>query len=137
MTPDELARGYAIRYWTEADDSFIDEAFTSDAVYHDPMLPDLPAGTDGPRQRKAAYESALSESHVDLHDLVASDDRVAMRWTYRGRFSGEFMGRPPTGETLTISGMHFFRIQNGRIAEAWVEYDSAGFLRDIGALPSM
>jgi hypothetical protein len=30
--------------------------------------------------------------------------------------------------------MHFFRVRDGRIAETWVEYDSANFLRNIGVV---
>lgn len=136
MGPEELARGYAIDFWTDGRSAFADEAFAPDAAYHDPMLPGLPPGPEGARQRKAAYESALSESHVDVHDVVAADDAVAMRWTYRGRFTGPFMGREPSGQTVVITGMHVMHVRDGRIAETWVEYDSAGFLRDIGVLPA-
>jgi steroid delta-isomerase-like uncharacterized protein len=134
MSPEELARGYADEFWTKGRDGFVDEAFAPDAAYHDPMVPGLPRGPEGARQRKAAYESALAESHVDIDDVVAQDDRAAMRWTYTGRFVGEFMGRQPTGEPVRVTGMHFFRVRDGLIAEAWVEYDSANFLRNIGVV---
>jgi steroid delta-isomerase-like uncharacterized protein len=136
MTAEELARGYADAFWTQGRDAFADEAFAPDARYHDPMLPELPPGPAGARQRKAAYESALSGSAVEVHDLIADGERAAMRWTYTGRFAGAFMGRPPTGEPVSITGMHFMRVRDGRIAETWVEYDSAGFMRTIGVLPA-
>jgi steroid delta-isomerase-like uncharacterized protein len=134
MTPEELARGYADQFWTQGRDGFVDEAFAADAAYHDPMLPGLPAGPQGARQRKATYESALADSSVEINDVVAQDDRVAMRWTYTGRFAGEFMGSQPTEQTVRVTGMHFFRVRDGRIAETWVEYDSANFLKDIGVV---
>jgi steroid delta-isomerase-like uncharacterized protein len=134
MTPEEIARGYAIDYWTHGRDAFVDEAFDPSATYHDPMLPPLPTGPDGPRQRKAIYETALSESHVDVHDVVAQGERVAMRWTYTGRFTGEFMGVAPTNEAVTVDGMHFFHVRDGRVVEAWVQYDSANFLKNLGVV---
>src|SRR5437763_1055422 len=101
MSVEELVRGYADRFWNQGESGYADEAFSPDAVYHDPMVPGLPPGPDGARQRKAAYESGLSDHHVVVHDLLTTDDRAAARWTYTGRFSGEFMGQAPTGETIT------------------------------------
>lgn len=137
MNAEELVRGYAERFWNQGDDGFADEGFAADAAYHDPMVPGLPPGPAGARQRKATYETALSEHHVVVHDIVVDGDRGAARWTYTGRSSGEFMGSPPTGDTVTVTGMHFFRVRDGQIAEAWIEYDSAGFLRGLGILPPM
>jgi steroid delta-isomerase-like uncharacterized protein len=98
------------------------------------MLPDLPRGPEGAKQRKATYLSALSDDHVDIDDIAAGDDTVAVRWTFTAKFTGEFMGSQPTGETITVTGIHFFRVANGRIAEVSTQYDSAGFLNQVGVI---
>jgi len=53
--------------------------------------------------------------------LIADGDQVAIRWTHIGRHVGEYFGFPPTGQELEASGMAFYRISDGRIAEAWLE----------------
>ena len=134
MSAKQLARSYVDEFWNQDRQAFLEEAFAPDAEYHDPMLPDLPHGPDGPRQRKAAYLSALSGEHVVIEDLVADAQAAAVRWTFTGRFTGEFMGRAPTGEEVRVTGIHFFRVRDGVIIGVWVEYDSAHFLNDIGVI---
>jgi steroid delta-isomerase-like uncharacterized protein len=134
MSAEELARGYVEEFWNQDRQAFLEEAFAPDAEYHDPMLPGLPGGPEGPRQRKATYLSALSDEQVVIEDLVADARAAAVRWTFTGRFTGEFMGRAPTGEQVRVTGIHFFRVRDGKIAGVWVEYDSAHFLNDIGVI---
>jgi steroid delta-isomerase-like uncharacterized protein len=129
-----LARGYIEEFWNKAREQYVDETFAPEAIYRDPMLPDLPRGPEGAKQRKATYLSALSDDHVDIDDIAAGDDTVAVRWTFTGKFTGEFMGSQPTGDTITVTGIHFFRIANGKIAEVSTQYDAAGFLSQVGVI---
>lgn len=134
MSAEELARGYVEEFWNQDRQAFLEEAFAPDAEYYDPMLPGLPGGPEGPRHRKATYLSALSDERVVIEDLVADARAAAVRWTFTARFTGEFMGRAPTGELVRVTGIHFFRVRDGRIVGVWVEYDSAHFLNDIGVI---
>ena len=134
MSAEELARGYVEEFWNRDRQGFLEEAFAPDAEYHDPMLPSLPAGPEGPRQRKATYLAALSDQRVVIEDLVADGGAAAVRWTFMGRFMGEFMGRAPTGDEVRVTGIHFFRVRDGKILGVWVEYDSAHFLNDVGVI---
>ncbi len=68
--------------------------------------------------------------------MVAAGDRVADRFSSRGTHQQAFAGVPATGKTVTGSGMDFFRIVDGKIAERWLEADMRGFLQQIGALPT-
>jgi hypothetical protein len=33
-----------------------------------------------------------------------------------------------------VDGMHFFHVQDGRVVETWVQYDSANFVKTAGAV---
>jgi hypothetical protein len=125
MSADELARGYVEEFWNQDRQAFLEEAFAPDAEYHDPMLPGLPGGPEGARQRKATYLSALSDErgHRRLGRRRAS---AAVRWNFTGRFTGEFAG--PGADGRAGAGMEFtFRVRDGKIVGVWVEYDSAHF----------
>jgi predicted ester cyclase len=37
------------------------------------------------------------------------------------------------GKRVSISGMHFYRIRDGRIVELWAEFDRAAVMRQLGA----
>ena len=47
----------------------------------------------------------------------------------------DFIGIPATGQAVVISSLNLFRFQGDRIAEHWVEYDTYGFLQQLGAAP--
>ena len=129
-----LGRRYAEEFWNEGNLDFADEAFAPDHQYHDPLLPDLPPGPEGVKQRRGIYMSVIGDAKVDLKDLVASDDAVVLRWSWGGTHTGEFMGQPPTNEAVETTGMHMLKVRDGKIVETWVEYDSAGFMNQTGVI---
>jgi predicted ester cyclase len=45
------------------------------------------------------------------------------------------MGIAPTGKDVEFTGISFYRIEAGRIAESWNEEDQLGLMRQIGAIP--
>jgi predicted ester cyclase len=50
--------------------------------------------------------------------------------------AGEFMGIPATGRRVTLAGIDISRIEDGRIAEHWIQCDMLGFLEQLGAIPT-
>jgi steroid delta-isomerase-like uncharacterized protein len=67
-----------------------------------------------------------------LLDLVAEADKVAARHHFRGTQLGP-MGRfPPSGRVLEATYIAIYRVQEQRIAEAWVEWDNWAGLKQLG-----
>lgn len=93
-------------------------------------------GRDGVRAELDYWFSAFPDASVSVEDLIADGDRVAARATTTGTHGGEFMGTPPTGKRITVEEYDIFRIENGRIAEAWAAVDFYGMLTQLGVLPS-
>ena len=69
-----------------------------------------------------------------IQDVIAEGDRVVLRVTAGGTHEGEFQGIAPTGETVTITGIGIARIEDGRIAESWWEFDAIGLMQQLGAI---
>jgi predicted ester cyclase len=69
--------------------------------------------------------------------VIAAGDKVAMRWRGEGTFENEFMGQQPTGETGDpVNGIGIDRFDDeGKIVEAWGQWDTLALLRNVGALP--
>ena len=127
-----VAMRYAEEVWNEQNLDAADEIFTADHVYHDALLPALPAGPEGVRQRRGVYLAAMPDAKVTLHRVLADGEYVAVDWTYTGTNTGEIMGMPPTGRTGSIGGSHFFRFEGERIAETWTYPDNLGLLEQLG-----
>ena len=60
---------------------------------------------------------------------------VVTRWIARGTHRGEFMGIPPSGRRIEVSGMSMDRISGGRIVENWNNWEALEMMQQIGAIP--
>jgi steroid delta-isomerase-like uncharacterized protein len=115
--------------------AFIDEYCSADYVDHDD---DLPApGREGLKQHVEMIRRGFPDTQVTVEDIVAEGDKVAVRTTARGTHMGEFMGVPPTGKQITISGMDITRFSEGKIVEHWGLVDAMAMMQQLGlAAPS-
>jgi predicted ester cyclase len=52
-----------------------------------------------------------------MDDQIAEGHRVVHRLTCRGAHPGDFMGAPPSGACVAVSGININRTAGGRIAE--------------------
>ena len=104
-------------------------------VLHVP-LPCSP-GVQGIDEVVTACRAAFENLNVTVKDMLAEEDRVAARFTARGIHKGPFMGLPPTGKPIVMTGMEIFRLENGRIAELWGEANLIGLMQQLGILPPM
>jgi predicted ester cyclase len=103
------------------------DALEPDAL-EDVLSPGLAAGW-----REAMKNLPFSDHHIQITDMVAEDDRVAIRVETRGVHSGEWEGVPPTGKHWTNRGMALARLNGGKIAELEFLFDELGHLKQLGA----
>jgi steroid delta-isomerase-like uncharacterized protein len=113
-----------------------EEIFTPDYVNHDPSLPDFGSGPEAANQAVRLYRNAFPDARITVEDQVAEGDKVATRWSARGTHQGELTGVGPTGNRVEITGITISRIEGGKIAEDWINYDALGMLQQVGAIPA-
>jgi steroid delta-isomerase-like uncharacterized protein len=82
-----------------------------------------------------AFLAAFPDISHQVQDQLADGDRVATRIVVRGTHQNEMMGIPATGKEVTIKAINIFRIDQGKIAEHWVNSDSLGMLVQLGVVP--
>src|SRR5215210_6832327 len=82
-----------------------------------------------------AFLAAFPDITHQVQDQIAEGDRVATRIVVRGTHQQEMMGIPATGNAMTISATNMFRVDQGRIAEHWVNSDGIGMLVQLGVMP--
>jgi len=126
------------RFFEEFNLAVVDELVVPDYIHHDPGLPpDLQRGREAYKQIVTMFRTGFPDLKVTVEDLVAEGEKVVARWTWRGTNQGEFQGIPPTGKQVTGSGISIHRIAGGKIAEAWVNFDTLGMLQQLGVIPAM
>src|SRR5437763_1563240 len=69
---------------------------SDDGVDH-AMPPGLPNGPEGLRQFFSMYMEAFPDTHLQVEDMIAEDDKVVSRITMTGTNDGSFMGLPASG----------------------------------------
>ena len=121
-------------FWNQGDVGAIDKLYAIDYLGHDP------SGLHGAthkefKQSSAGLFTAFPDFHLTLNDEIAEGDKIAKRWTVTGTHSGEFMGIPPTENHVTITGISFYRIADGKIVETWWSSDALGMLGQLGVIP--
>ncbi len=109
-----------------------DEIIAADFVDH--THPEAAPGPAGVKREVAAFRAAFPDATVTVEQVVSEGDIVAFRFTMRGTQRGPFGAIPPTGKPVTLTGMDFVRIADGKFAELWSNQDTLGLLRQLGAL---
>jgi steroid delta-isomerase-like uncharacterized protein len=88
------------------------------------------------QSRLASIFTSFPDLHVEVHDVIAEEDRVAVRLTLHGTHLGEFQGVPPTGKTISSAGLNAYRVGSNGIVEEWWQNDILGVLRQLNAMPA-
>jgi len=91
------------------------------------------ADKEGLKAAMDRVSKGLADAHFQIDDMIAEDERVAVRLTASARQVGEFMGMPATGRRYEIGEIHIFRLHHGKIAEHWHQFDAPSMMKQLGA----
>jgi predicted ester cyclase len=83
---------------------------------------------------RANVTGAFEGMHLTIHDVVAHEDKVVLRFTNSGTNVGSFMGRPPTNRRAEWLGIGIYTLRDGRISEGWFAEDILDMLRQLDGL---
>ena len=126
-----LVRRFIDEIFVKGNEDAVDELVTEDFVPHT-----WPSTGDGRADLKRAIvrvSKGLADARFTIEDMVAEDDRVAVRVTATATQVGEFMGMPASGKSYTIGEIHIFRIRDGKVSEHWHQFDVPSMMRQLGA----
>ena len=72
------------------------------------------------------------DAEETIEDLVAEGDKVAARQRFHGTQQGPMGPFPPTEKAMTADYLAIYRVEDGRIIEAWAEWDNLSGLEQLG-----
>jgi steroid delta-isomerase-like uncharacterized protein len=114
----------------------IDELVSPDVVVHNPIILDAPTGPDAISGGIEMIRKAFPDLEVEVKDLVAEGDRVAVFMTMTGTNEGEYRRGGATGKRGTIRAFFMWRVEDGKLAENWGVADRFAFLQQLGMIGS-
>ncbi len=121
--------------WNRGNLTAIEELFAPDWVWHS-APPGVPAKREGLRGMIASFGAAFSGVRASVDEQIAEGDTVAWRWTFQGDHTGPFMGIPPTGRRIVLTGVSIDRIAGGKFVERRDSADMLGLMQQLGAVPA-
>lgn len=133
MAEAEFMHRWFEEVWNNQNEAAIEEMFAEDGVGHG-------LGTEpivGPENFKTfhrAFVSAYPDLKVHVEDTVVEGDKIAVRCRVSGSHDGHGIGVSPTNQPVEFTGMVIVRVQNGKIVEAWNEFNFMEMYKQVGAL---
>lgn len=132
----ELVRRWFEEVWNQGRADAIDEMFDENGVAHG--LSDDPANPiKGPtafRPFHNLFREAFPNMMIVVEDMIAEDDKVAARCSVRAQHEGDFLGKAATQSPVDFTGIAIVRIYNGKIVEAWNNFDFMTLHKQVGLL---
>ena len=131
-----LMRRWFEEVWNKGRAEAIPEMFADEGIAHG--LSDDPAsplrGPAGFLPFHAQFREAFPNIEVVVEDQIAEGDRVATRCSVRGKHTGDSLGFAATQSPVEFTGITITRIKDGKIVEAWNNFDFMKMYRQLGAI---
>jgi predicted ester cyclase len=83
--------------------------------------------------------AAIPDMRFEVIDVIAEDDRAAVRWRSEGTFNGtgDFEGVEPTGAKVELEGCDLLKIEDGKLVSLEAYMNGNEFARQVGLLPPL
>jgi predicted ester cyclase len=92
---------------------------------------------DGIRDWFNGLFAAVPDFRLEVREMVAEGNRVAVHWQAVGTFDGteKFQGFVPNGRRFELEGCDVLRVEDGKVVRNDAYSNGMEFARQIGALP--
>ena len=133
MTEASFLHRWFEEVWNKKSEAAVDELLAEDGVGYG-----LPGGDiRGPaafKEYQRALLSAYPDLRVEVVDSITEGDKTVARCRVTGVHQGEGLGLTATNKPVEFTGFCMVRIRDGKIAEAWNEFNFMDMYQQLGAL---
>lgn len=131
-----LIRRWFEEVWNKGREEAIDEMFAEDGIAHG-LADESGEPLRGPTGFKPFFRNfrtAFPDIEVVVEDTITEGEKVAARCTVRGKHQSDSLGFAATQRPMEITGMTIVRVRDGKIIEAWNNFDFMSMFKQLGAL---
>jgi predicted ester cyclase len=120
--------------WSTGDLPGLDKHFASDYHNHAAM-PGMPTDLATAKMAHGMAMQAFPDRNVELLDIVADGDRVAIRTRVTGTNTGGafWFGAPANNRSIDFESWAMYRLQDGKVIESWGLNDGMTALIQLGS----
>ncbi|MDY6900399.1 MAG: ester cyclase [Cyanobacteriota bacterium] len=91
----------------------------------------LRKGVDEFMQYAMSSFAAFPDGYHVIEEVIAEDNKVVTRGTFKGTHQGELMGIPATGKQVKFSFIHIDTLSDGKVIEHWGQADVFGMMHQL------
>ena len=129
----ELMKKFEVMINT-ADEKLAEELVDGNAPFYTPASPEPLYGGKGYLSVVHWMRKGFSDVQWHITDMVADEDKVAVKWDLTGTHDGEFLGIAPTEKKISVCVMNFYYFNSaGKVTNDVAAEGMIGILRGIGA----
>jgi predicted ester cyclase len=128
----EIVREYTERVFNEHNPDLASQYVRSDIRWHGGVLGTV-EGVANLTQLLRGFIGALPDLKASEQDVVAADDKVAVRFIVEATHRGNLFGIAATGRRVRWDAVDVYRLNDGMIVEEWAADDVTAILQQIGA----
>jgi len=128
-----VVRRFYEEVFNQGQEAVIDEIISPDYMDYGHNPPGR--GIEGAKADFRGGAAYFSNPHFKIDDLIATGDQVVARWTGTLTNTGDFMGVPASGKTVTLTGISSYRVANGKLLETRNAVNWLDLLQQLGAVP--
>jgi len=122
--------------WNKGREEAIDEMFAENGVANG--LTDENGNTIiGPEMFKPffrKFREAFPDIHVTVEQTVSEGNKITGLCRVTGTHNGQGIGVKPTHKHIDFRGIAIVRIEDGKVVEAWNQFDFMSMYQQLGAL---
>ena len=118
--------------WTNKDASGIERFIAP--TYRGFEAAEVISGIEGYKQHFVTLTTGFPDLRITIRDMQ-EEDRVVARFSVEGTHTGDFVGIPPTGKRVLMTGIAIARISNGQLVEEHANTDGLGLMKQLGVIP--
>ena len=109
---------------------------TPDVAYEDPLAPEPLDGLDALRAHAERLRRAFPDLRVERTGPRVGDEHYAcVPWRAAGTHRGSLASLPGSDRFVTLHGVHFVELADGRVRRAWGFFDLYEAAVELGLLP--
>lgn len=131
-----LIRRWFEEVWNQGRPEAISEMLAVDAIVHG-LSDDAAKPLRGPAgflPFHAQFREAFPQIEVIVEDTIAEGDKVVARCSVKGKHTGDSLGFKATQAMAEFTGIAIVRVKDGKIVEAWNNFDFMKMYRQLGAI---
>jgi predicted ester cyclase len=129
--PEQIATWVVEEVWNKGDFRLVPQMFGPHVVLHYRGR-DFPLTPESGVQAVQMWRDGFPDFHFKLEDMIVQGNKIALRIPFTGIHLGKFWGLEPTGKKINVTETLILRVEDGKIAEMWEDYDEYGMRIQLG-----